>query len=274
MAQLQIHKTWKHQIVRMVFWPPYTYIYICICQRGENRASVFRVFVKRNFLGGVGWGGDVDVRENLQHIRMLRNFLGWVGWGGDVDVRENLQHIRMLRNFLGWVGWGGDVDVRENLQHIRMLRNFLGWVGWGGDVDVRENLQHIRMLRNCLNQRFPVALRPGWTAMSILNWCEASGFGNGVGWTPKKMFWRKLVACWTNACAAEREKKNRASFQRKNPCDLQCMILKPLDFARQNSRIFEMKVSSFAMAKTRCFQKRSKRRRGFHPDGMYMYVYI
>ena len=26
--------------------------------------------------------------------------LGWVGWGGDVDVRENLQHIRMLRNFL------------------------------------------------------------------------------------------------------------------------------------------------------------------------------
>ena len=51
----------------------------------------------------------------------------WVGWGGDVDVRENLQHIRMLRNFLGWVGWGGDVDVRENLQHIRMLRNFLGW---------------------------------------------------------------------------------------------------------------------------------------------------
>ena len=111
---------------------------------GENRASVFRVFVKRNFLGWVGWGGDVDVRENLQHIRMLRNFLGWVGWGGDVDVRENLQHIRMLRNFLGWVGWGGDVDVRENLQHIRMLRNFLGWVGSGGDVDVRENLQHIK----------------------------------------------------------------------------------------------------------------------------------
>ena len=34
--------------------------------------------------------------------------LGWVGWGGDVDVREHLQHIRMLRNFfgLGGVGWG------------------------------------------------------------------------------------------------------------------------------------------------------------------------
>ena len=30
----------------------------CLSQRGENRASVFRVFVKRNFFGwgGVGWG--------------------------------------------------------------------------------------------------------------------------------------------------------------------------------------------------------------------------
>ena len=31
-----------------------------------------------------------------------------------------------------------------------------------------------------------------------------------------------------------------------------------------------MQVNSFAMAKTRFFQKRSKRRRGFHPDGMFM----
>ena len=61
----------------------------------------------------------------------------------------------------------------------------------------------------CLNQQFLVAVRPGWTATSILNWCEASGFGNGVGWTPKKMLWRKLVACWTSACAAEREKNPR-----------------------------------------------------------------
>ena len=45
------------------------------------------------------------------------------------------------------------------------------------------------------------------------------------------------------------------------------MMLKQLDFARQNSTIFEMKVSSFAMAKTTFFQKRSKRWRGFHPDG-------
>ena len=125
---------------------------------------------------------------------------------------------------------------------------------------------------NCLNQRFPVALRPGWTAMSILNWCEASGFGNGVGWTPKKMFWRKLVACWTNACAAERE-KNCASFQHKNCCNLQAMMLKQLDFARQNSTIFAMKVSSFAMAKTTFFSKTLKTLARFSPRrDVYVYT--
>ena len=62
-------------------------------------------------------------------------------------------------------------------------------------------------------------------------------------------------------------KKNRASFQHKNPFNLQAMMLKPLDFPRENSRIFEMKVNSFALAKTTFFQKRSKRWRGFPPDG-------
>ena len=147
----------------------------------------------------VGWGGDVDVRENLQHIRMLRNFLGWVGWGGDVDVRENLQHIRMLR-ITSWVGWGG-VGMLTFVRTCDTSACYVAsWVGfWFAQVEWIQ-------CGNCLNQQFPVALRPGWTAMSILNWCEASGFGNGVGWTPKKMFWRKLVACWTSACAAEREK--------------------------------------------------------------------
>ena len=39
-------------------------------------------------------------------LGFLKNVTSWVGWGGDVDVRENLQHIRMLRNFLGWVEHG------------------------------------------------------------------------------------------------------------------------------------------------------------------------
>ena len=83
-------------------------------------------------LGWVGWGGDVDVRENLQHIRMLRNFFGLGGVGMLTFVRTCNTSACYVTS-LGWVGWGGDVDVRENLQHIRMLRNFfgLGGVGWG-----------------------------------------------------------------------------------------------------------------------------------------------
>ena len=123
----------------------------------------------------------------------------------------------------------------------------------------------------CLNQPFHVALRPGWTATSILNWCEASGFGNGVGKAPKKMLWRKQVACCRSAWKAERGKKNPARFQHKNPCKLQANMLKPLDFPRENSMIFEMKINSFAMARTTFFQKRSKRWRGFPPDGMFLF---
>ena len=78
----------------------------------------------------MGWCGDVGVRENLQHIRMLRNFLGWVGWGGDVDVCENLQHIRMLRNFLGWGGVGMLTFVRTCNTSACYVTSWVG-VGWG-----------------------------------------------------------------------------------------------------------------------------------------------
>ena len=66
-------------------------------------------------------------------------------------------------------------------------------------------------------------------------------------------------------------KKNPASSQHKNPCKLQANMLKPLNFLRENSMIFEMKINSFALAKTTFFQKNSKRRRGFSPDGLFMY---
>ena len=53
-------------------------------------------------------------------------------------------------------------------------------------------------------------------------------------------------------------KENRASFPNKNPCNLQVMMLKPLDFPRENWRIFDMQVDSFAMAKTTFFSKTLK----------------
>ena len=57
-------------------------------------------------LGGVGWGMLTFVRTCDTCACYVTS---WVGWGGvgDVDVRENLRHMRMLRHFLGWVRWGG-----------------------------------------------------------------------------------------------------------------------------------------------------------------------
>ena len=84
----------------------------------------------------VGWG-DVDVRENLQHTRMLRLFLGWVGWGAGVltFVRTCDARAFYVSSSVGW-GGAGDVDVCENLRRTRTLRLFLGWVGWGGGCQV------------------------------------------------------------------------------------------------------------------------------------------
>ena len=64
-------------------------------------------------------------------------------------------------------------------------------------------------------------------------------------------------------------KKNRASFQHKNPCNLQAMMLKPLDFPRENSRIFEMKVNSFALAKTTFFKNAQNAGAVFPPTGSF-----
>jgi len=50
------------------------------------------------------------------------------------------------------------------------------------------------------------------------------------------------------------------------------MILKSLDFARQISRIFEMKVSSFAVARTRFFSKTLKTQARFSPRRVFVFV--
>ena len=50
---------------------------------------------------------------------------------------------------------------------------------------------------DCQSPPYHVVSRPEPTAMLTQNWCEESGCGNGVGWTPKpKAFWRSLVAMW------------------------------------------------------------------------------
>ena len=62
----------------------------CLCQRGENRASVLTVFENTHILSlagtsyftSLGWGvGHVNVHVNLRHMHILRYVTGLGGWG-------------------------------------------------------------------------------------------------------------------------------------------------------------------------------------------------
>ena len=122
---------------------------------------------------------------------------------------------------------------------------------------------------DCQSRPYHVVFRPEPTAMWTQNWCEASGCGNGVGWTPKpKAFWRSLVAPWRNAWRCERE-KHRPPFQEQIPCKLQDIIKKALQIPGEFEAYFGEWISSFAMAKTTFFSKRSKCWRGFPPTGSF-----
>ena len=82
-------------------------------------------------------------------------------------------------------------------------------LGWGGgDVNVHVNL---RLSKSA------IVPRPDPTAMLTQSWCEASGCGSGVGWTPRpKVWWRSQVKPWRIVWQCE-WKKNRASFQAQFP---------------------------------------------------------
>ena len=130
----------------------------------------------------------------------------------------------------------GDVDVRENLRHTRMLRHFLGWVGWG--------------------------------MLTFLRTCDTHAQHQNLAMASDELQRKYFGENWSHVGQAHvqlKGKKIRASFQHKNPCNLQTMMLKPLDFPRENSRIFEMKVNSFAMAKTTLFSKPLKTLARFSP---------
>ena len=62
-----------------------------------------------------------------------------------------------------------------------------------------------------------VSARPDPTAMLTQNWCEASGCGNGVGWTPRpKPFWNSL-APWRTVWRCKVERNTAHLFRNKFP---------------------------------------------------------
>ena len=112
--------------------------------------------------GGVGWGGDVNVRLKLNTPLMLR--WAWGGVGMWTFVWSWTRHWCYAEHGVGWgcersfevehatdatlsMGWGGDVNVRLKLNTPLMLRWAWGGVGCGGDVNVRLKLNTLLMLR-------------------------------------------------------------------------------------------------------------------------------
>ena len=73
----------------------------------------------------MGWGGDVNVRLQLNTPLMLRWACG--GLGMLTFVWSWTRHWCYAEHGVGWVGWGGDVNVRLQLNTPLML----GWA-WGG----------------------------------------------------------------------------------------------------------------------------------------------
>ena len=174
--------------------------------------------------GGAGWGGDVNVRLQLNTPRMLRSAcvgvemwtFGWsrrrlccyadhgVGWGGDVNVPFAVEHATHATLSMCW---GGDVNVRLKSNTPLLLRWSWGGVGWGGDVNVRLQLNTPRMLRwACVGVEMWTF---GWSRRRLCCYADHGVGWGGVGWggdvnvrlqlnTPRMLRWACVgVEMWT-----------------------------------------------------------------------------
>ena len=188
----------------------------------------------------LGWGvGGVNVHVNLRRMHILRHVLGC--GVGCVNVHVKLRHMHMLRHVLGW--GVGCVNVHVNLRHMRMLRHV--WVSpcWyhncrmraDVDTDVKQEQDLVTCRRSFMLWFAFHTIRalcfiksgiPCSLAMWSQNWCEASGCGNGVGWTPNQQqtIWTSLVALWRCAWRSEKRKISRTCFQEQISCKLQDII--------------------------------------------------
>ena len=104
---------WTAEFKTCFAYVPRPCTYACLCQRGENRASVLVVFENT----------DISFRTCTSHVTSL-------GWGGgDVNLYVNLRHMHISRYVTG-LG-GGDVNVHVNLRHMHISRYVTGLGGWG-----------------------------------------------------------------------------------------------------------------------------------------------
>ena len=140
----------------------------------------------------VGWRCERSVE--VEHASAATLIMGWggVGWGGDVNVRFEVEHASACYADHG-VGWGGDVNVRLQLNTPLLHATLSMW--WGGDVNVRLKLNTPLLLRwACVGVEMWTF---GWSWTRLC--CYAD---HGVGWGGVGML--TFVCSWTrHACYAE-----------------------------------------------------------------------
>ena len=91
---------------------------------------------------------------------------------------------------------------------------------------------------------------------------------------PQIISWKRPVSRCTSACSAESEKSLRKIFKTKFPVNYRTMTKTPLIFPGKIHGNFNSSPLVSLWRKRHLFEKRSKRWRGFPPDGMYMYVHV
>ena len=106
--------------------------------------------------------------------------------------------------------------------------------------------------------------------MLTQNWCEASGCGNGAGWTPRpKVSWSSLVAPWRTVLRCKVEKNTAHLFRNKFPVNYRSSSKNHFKFPGIFKPILGNESVVSLWRKRHVFSKRSKRWRGFPPDGMF-----
>ena len=107
------------------------------------------------------------------------------------------------------------------------------------------------------------------------NWCEASGCGNGVGWTPRpKVFWSSLVAPWRTVWRCKVEKNTAHVFRNKFPVNYRSSSKKHFNIPGNFKPILGNESVVSLWRKRHFFQNAQNAGAVFPPDGMYMYALV
>ena len=153
----------------------------------------------------LGWGG-VGMFTFMLTCVTCTSHVTSLGWGvGMLTFMLTCVTCTSHGTSLGW--GGGDVNVHVSLRQMHISR-YVTWVGGVGMLTFMLTCDYLSL-------PYHAVPRPDPTAMLTQGWCEASGCGSGVGWTPRpKVWWRSQVKPWR--IVWQREWKKSREFSGTN----------------------------------------------------------